>query len=99
MFKTYLKAQKLPKYFVLLYNKWIIIFTGKGIRCDSGWIIKEIGFNYTSGLPISKCVEILTCTIEARMVTTFDGYVIDAEVCDHILAQWKGLWTISSMYC
>jgi hypothetical protein len=48
--------------------------------------------------PIYECVpapEDHFCIIEAKTIITFDNTTLNADICDHILAQEDSAWNVS----
>jgi hypothetical protein len=66
-------------------------------KCDAGWVAKKIEF-VGEDCPEYKCVEVsknLICSIDGRQLSSFDGTRLEVDLCDHVIVQHQGLWSIS----
>lgn len=68
--------------------------------CSADFRVEELKLEKT-GCPHYVCVKMIkevTCTIQSGVVSTFDHFNIDAELCDNVIAQQQDQWKITSTY-
>jgi hypothetical protein len=66
-------------------------------KCDAGWIAKIIEI-IGDVCPEYECIEgpkNLICSIEGGQLTSFDGTRFEVDLCDHVIIQHQGLWSVS----
>jgi hypothetical protein len=94
----FILVQKLVSILVIAvyFNKYFDIACPAAPQCGEGLIAKEIlrGKDCSS----YECAPELTCTIEGGDITSFDGSVSNVDLCDHIIAQKQGDWSVRGMY-
>jgi hypothetical protein len=66
-------------------------------KCDAGWIAKKIEI-VGDDCPEYKCVEVpknLICSINGGLLSSFDGTRFEVDLCDHVIIQHQGFWSVS----
>lgn len=71
-------------------------------NCDIGWTAQKIKTTLPTGATCPKyvCLEgpkTLICSVAGGLLSTFDGSNIDATLCDHVIVEQQGLWSVSGV--